>query len=252
MPSAPTTRSASRSATTAGAPSGSPGSTEVTAAPVTMSTPQSTACRCSVACSRRRCTPISATASRTTGVSGRGRIGRPWRSQVPPAHVWWPSAATLSSSKPSPRNAATALRDMAKPAPTSASSGERFSTVTFHPVRAREIAQARDARSDDDRRLFHVELLWAAVAIPSILLRSLYDEWPPAPCRGPTLPAARSSPTRPSDCSPARRPPSPGRVSGTDHRAVGTHPICPVLDTVTCSVTRTRDGRILMFLSEPS
>src|SRR3712207_7885230 len=64
---------------------------------------------------------------------------------MPPARVGYPSAATSSSPKPSPRKAATALGVMARPAPTSPSSGDRSRTVTCHPVRASEMAEARPA-----------------------------------------------------------------------------------------------------------
>jgi hypothetical protein len=54
---------------------------------------------------------------------------------------------------------------MATPAPTSPTSGDRSSTVTCHPVRASEMAEARpgDSGSGDDCRASHLVLLSVAV-----------------------------------------------------------------------------------------
>src|SRR5699024_7633596 len=83
---------------------------------------------------------MSATASLVAGSSRRVRMGRPSLVQVPAALVAEPSAATSSLVNPRPRKAATALRDMANPAPISPSSGLRSRMVTSQPVRLRLIA----------------------------------------------------------------------------------------------------------------
>src|SRR5699024_10384026 len=66
--------------------------------------------------------------------------GAPLLLLVPSARVGMPRAATSASVNPRPVNAATALRDIANPAPTSSRRRARSSTVTSQPWRASAIA----------------------------------------------------------------------------------------------------------------
>src|SRR5699024_10922819 len=140
MPSAATTRSACSAPTTAGAPPGSPGVTSVTAALVRICTPVRAAPSTSARCRRRRCTPISAVLALVDESCGSSMIDAPLLLLVPSARVGMPRAATSSSVNPRPVNAATALRDIANPAPTSSRRRARSSTVTSQPWRASAIA----------------------------------------------------------------------------------------------------------------
>src|SRR5699024_5456389 len=105
--------------------------------------------------------PISAVLALVDESCGSSMIDAPLLLLVPSARVGMPRAATSSSVNPRPVNAATALRDIANPAPTSSRRRARSSTVTSQPCRASAMAADRPAIPAPATTALLLILLWA-------------------------------------------------------------------------------------------